>query len=84
MAVFLSRTCLKLGCNVEEKPMSVPAWSETLSHHTEYSQRKMKQIAVDFISEKMAVNDWSLKALKKKYDVASFDIMLLGALDLLN
>mmetsp|Transcript_4360 Transcript_4360/g.6843 ORF Transcript_4360/g.6843 Transcript_4360/m.6843 type:complete len:118 (+) Transcript_4360:163-516(+) len=73
MAVFLSRKCMKLGCI--EKPWPGPIWSETLWYHTEYSQRKLEQIAVDFIEEKKAIHH-SLKALKRKYDVASFDKLL--------
>ncbi|KAL7541144.1 hypothetical protein ACHAXR_012085 [Thalassiosira sp. AJA248-18] len=67
MAVFLARKCMKL----RSKSWSLPIWSETLWSHTGYSQGKVELIVVEFIKEKEVINEWGVKALRKKYNCVS-------------
>mmetsp|Transcript_27612 Transcript_27612/g.57667 ORF Transcript_27612/g.57667 Transcript_27612/m.57667 type:complete len:120 (-) Transcript_27612:585-944(-) len=82
MSVFLARKCFTLRSMKKNWPG--PIWSETLWYHTGYSRGKLEQIAIEFMKEKNTIDDWGLKALKKKYDVVPFDVLLRQASNSLN
>jgi len=63
MTVFLARKCMELGSEITY--LTEPIWPGTLCYHTGCSERKLENIAVDFMHEKKSISGWGLKSLKK-------------------